>query len=268
MHPLLLHPKIYNLSIKLEEKNFLSILLDRLNENLDDPISFGAEIEFYLKGMSYEKISEIMPEYKFFKERGCDQLEYHIGIYNNYYEFITAINNSFIQIQNKTSSLGANAIFHPKYYIDDYGNSLQFQISSKSKIFQNNIDKICSYLCATAPKLFLAYASTKDDYLRFDKRFMAPTHISYGYNNRTCLIRINGDEQKRIEFRAPSPYCNLYMVLSTIILQTFLSFNNTEALNYSRIYGNSFEEQYKLDKLPTNIEEAEKLFEEKLYEIF
>jgi len=238
------------------------LLLDNI---LDEKVTVGAEIEFYLNSMSIEELSKRLPEYSFIKERGNSQIEYHIGPSFDYDSFLNEIESSIKKIKVATSN---QADFSPKPYKDDYGSSLQFQISSSSLLFQEKLDDICASFCHYACETFLAYAPADEDYERFTGEYMAPSHISFGNNNRTCLIRINGDLQKRIEVRSPSPSCDTYIVLCTILTNLYRALTEESRLEqYPKIYGNSYDVQYNLKKLPKNIEESANEFKEDFFSI-
>ncbi len=243
--------------------------MSKISEIYNDKITFGAEIEFYLKEINIEDLKSNI-EFKninFIEERGNKQYEYHIDPTNNIDEFIFKIENSIIRITNFCESMGGYADFSPKPFSDDYGNALQIQFSSKSDKFQKSIDQICSSFCKYSQKTFLCYAPLVDDYKRYDSKFMAPTHISYGLNNRSCLIRINGDLQKRIEVRSPSPLCNYYVLISCIINQIIIANNDSYQSKLERIYGNAYDPQYNLQEIPKNIQESEELFDEHIFNL-
>lgn len=173
--------------------------------------------------ISIETLKEALPTYNFEKERGKGQFEYHIGPYEDPKILIEKIKLSAANICDKVELLGGRAAFDPKPFANDFGNSLQIQFTSECPKFQDNIENICASFCEYALQTFLAYASTLEDYKRFDKNFMAPTHVSFGPNNRSCLIRIKDSNPKRIEIRAPSPVCNLYVMICTILQQIIVA---------------------------------------------
>lgn len=239
----------------------MSRALYQLSTIYTESLTFGCEVEFYLsENCSYDELALILPEYRFIKERGKNQIEYHIGPDKDPKRIITAVKNSIKIIRSELQRIGASADFSPKPVETDFGNALQIQFTSNSDIFQASIDRICSSFCQYAKRTFLAYAGNISDYSRFNKDFMTPTHIGYGYNNRSCLIRICGDQLKRIEVRAPSPICDLYVVFCTILQQIVIASSETGA-NYQKIYGIASDAQYGLEPIPSSLEEAELLFD-------
>ena len=257
--------KIVKLSSKLKNIGLIEILKSKIEEILGDDVTFGAEIEFYSLKYSIDEVSSKLPEYNFIKERGVGQIEYHIGPAQSLSKFMSDINESRKKIEK---ILQDEVDFSPKPFSHDFGNALQIQISSRSKLFQQSLDEICAGFCFFAKKTFLAFAQTNSCYKRFDSNYMAPSYISYGLNNRSCLIRICGNEFKRIEVRAASNNCDLYVLISTILMTIYKSLiENKRTDIYQRIYGNSFDSQYSLEKIPENIKIARELFDEEFYKI-
>ena len=260
--------KILSLVERLKIKNFLSTINSELIKLLSSELTIGVEIEFYCKEANTAFLNQILPEFHFVNERGEDQFEYHLGPYSSYNheDICNKIPESMTLIEKKLSLSKLIADFDPKPYENDYGSSNQFQFSSESALFQDKIEEICASFCHYAKSTFLAYAQSPCDYKRFDSEFMAPTHISYGHNNRTCLIRINGEQQTRIEVRSPSSKSDPYLVLSAILMNIYKALTEESRLSkYPKIYGNSHDSQYNLDKIPETINDAEQLFDEKFF---
>ncbi|MDX2050274.1 MAG: hypothetical protein SFT93_03795 [Rickettsiaceae bacterium] len=271
MHKFEIHPLISSISKILKDNNSLSRGLEILNEHFSERLTFGCEIEFYVSQDAINS-ANLDDFFKYFhylqltRERGNGQFEFRVGPIDDPALLIQNTTNEIEKIKYFFARGSSSVFFEPRPHKNDYGNALQIQFTSKCQKFQNNIEKICSTFCDFARSTFLAYAQTQADYERFDSNFMAPTHISFGYNNRTCLFRICGDKYKRIEIRSPSPICDLYVVFFTII-RTLISYINQSTRGFYRsIYGNAFDLQYNLPKIPFTIEEAEKYFDPNLYE--
>ncbi len=250
----------------LNDKNLLQEAKISVEKILGDELTFGVEIEFYLLGAKIEDLLLKIPEYNFHMERGENQIEYHIGPFSNPNEFSKTINQSIKKIIKTCEDIGGVPIFEPKPFKNDFGNALQIQISSKSQIFQTKLEEIAASFCYYAEQTFLAYVPCTEDYMRYNSDFMTPTHIAFGGNNRSCLFRINGDAQKRLEIRSPSIYCNIDVALFTIYknIQKALC-EETRIHLYPKIYGNAFDPQYKLATIPKSINDASEVFDEKFY---
>jgi len=144
----------------------------------------------------------------------------------------------------------------------------------ESPLLLNIIGGLLKYLPASLP-FFLA---AEQDFERFNAKFElsneerrykcnatnAPTNISWGVNNRTTALRIPDSHRekgaRRVEHRVPASSANPYLVLTGVLLGAYLGVR--ERLDApDRIWGNAFDEQYKLESLPLNLKEANSNFE-------
>ena len=76
---------------------------------------------------------------------------------------------------------------------------------------------------------------------------MAPTHISYGNNNRTVMIRMPDSYPKRLEHRLAAADADPYLVIYAILNSIFQGIPNYAKINrLEKIYGNAFDTQYNL----------------------
>ena len=262
----------------INDKGLITKLKNQL-ERKNIFLTFGAEIECYFTPELKLDIINQKSKQKFIKERGVNQYEYHIHHSEKIEDFIKNIKNS---INNNKEKFQENVMFNPKPFKNDYGNALQIQFTSTSKLFQDNIDKICFVLCFYTNSIFQVIAPTKADYARFSEKFMAPTHISYGLNNRSCVYRITGNQDlKRIELRAPSINSNLTLTLAFIYICTNIALKNSTDYNLSnkefydpnltyrnRIYGNASDAQYNLPALPQCLKKSQELFNKNFWADF
>lgn len=69
------------------------------------------------------------------------------------------------------------------------------------------------------PELMAMIAPTINAFTRLAPGFWAPTGATWGFDNRTCSLRVVGDSAKsrRVEFRPPAADANPYLVLSAAI---------------------------------------------------
>lgn len=66
------------------------------------------------------------------------------------------------------------------------------------------------------PELMSMYAPTINAFTRLAPGFWAPTGASWGFDNRTCALRVVGDSPKslRVEVRPPAADANPYLVIA------------------------------------------------------
>lgn len=247
---------------------------------------------------------------------------------NNQYEIVTTpsndIFNTILNIKRLKAWMVERAEFKisyaPKPFFGDYGNSMHINVSLykqglnlfdcsvlellKMYSVSNNstcnlykykiVDIICEYMCATMKDAFFIFFNTQNDLDRVSPKFMSPTHICYGYNNRTAAIRIS-PRDTRIEHRVANPCSNLHLSITNILISIYKSMefilnissiltsvkmcespknkfydfrnivqmllNNTSNPQYNfLIFGNAFDKQYKLERLPQTLAESYKYF--------
>lgn len=224
-------------------------------------ISFGAEIEFY------SDIEILKLQSNIIQERGNNQFEIHSKIHTNPFEFIDDVEqakNNLIKIASEKQII---IDFSPKPFKNDFGNAMQIQFSSFSQDFQESIEDICSQLCESTKDIFLIFAHEDDDYKRYNKEFMSPTHISFGPNNRSCLYRITGqNNQKRIEIRAASNNSDLELIICFIYISIIKALNKELENKFKMTYGNAYDRQYNLPEIPKSFNHAKTLFKTEFYE--
>ncbi len=120
--------------------------------------------------------------------------------------------------------------------------------------------------------MMIIFAPDEEDYVRFDielnrnlhkkQKYTAPVNISWGYDNRSALIRIprtNKDFERRLEFRLGSGSSDVDLVCIFFLLAILEGIKQKEKPRGSAIYGNAFDEQYNLELLP-NYTEAKNYF--------
>lgn len=248
------------LSDRLRKDNLLERLVQILTHEYGCNIKVGVEIEFYL---AYEKQIEQIQKalgLVFKKERGKNQFEIALAPAQDLTQYANYIGNLITNIEIVALQLGNKAIMSAKPYIDDYGSSMQFNISLSKDI--NIIHQAARSLCTDMLSNFLIFMPQKDDYFRIVPGFLSPTHISYGYNNRTAAIRIPSTPPLRLEHRVPTISADPYLVMVAIFESILFGFldpiNNIK--DHNLMYGNAFDKQYDLTPLPCSITKALELF--------
>ncbi len=241
-------------------------------------LKIGCELEFFLfkKNNQPANINEI--EYfiadftKFqnsqknniildiIREQGVSQLEVRTKFSDDLVLLSKSIEDIKIKIANLANERDLIASFVAQPIENDCGNALQFNISLHDNFGTNLLDndeilhKFCQNLLDKTRQILPSLISNQDDLKRFDAelnlnlfkkgKYVAPTNLSYGINNRTCAIRIaqGYEKNKRIEYRIPSANANCFQALSAI-LEVSKDFMDTSLIkNDPRfIYGNAFD---------------------------
>ncbi|MFT5702791.1 MAG: glutamine synthetase [Rickettsiales bacterium] len=272
--------------IRLHKKIILeSILAEFSSRNLQPKI--GIELEFYLEKesspTSQKDISEFISRLKLEipkhnidiqniePEQGIGQIEIKTSPYLDIKKLCSDINKIKEITNNIDENFQVNFSSQPR--INDCGNSLQinFSLISNGKfLFTKDEREESKYLLNSifsslrfTKNMMLVFAQETEDYLRLDlelnrnlhqqKKYTAPVNISWGYNNRTTLVRIpesQKDSDRRLEFRLASSSADTHLIIIFFLLAVLEGLEN-EALSIPAIYGNSFDDQYNLEKLPS-----------------
>lgn len=249
------------------------IALLKLKHNLTPII--GVEIEFYLNQKIDISQFELLVnndlhtvyELKIKKEKGNNQFEINLPPSHDLIKYIQEISTIKDILRKAAFQLGCSVIFSPKPIQDDYGNSMHFHIN----FLNNNSNALLMLaargLCHYMLDSFLVFMCSDEDYLRIDKNFMAPTHISFGGNNRTVALRIPDSHPKRLEHRLASPLTNPYLAIYTILKSILLVLHSQpESIKkINKIYGNAFDQQYKLIPFPLSPKEGFNLFKPEFF---
>lgn len=235
--------------------NTLKTILEKLNDNFGLKPCVGAELEFYLHNLkdnsqviALEQVVIQLSENKvtrFQKERGYNQYEIDISPsieVNNYPEIIANLRNA---ITHEASKMDVQADFSSKPFKNDFGSSLHIHLNFIDDAAA--VEKYAEILCHYLPLDLEIFLPKKEDYERLDSRFMAPTHISYGGNNRTTLIRIPDSLPRRIEHRLASANSNPWEVIIAILSRIYDGLKNPQAVaKLAKTYGNAYDSQYNL----------------------
>lgn len=252
------------ISDKAQKNNLLSDICTQLKLEYGLIPCIGVEIEFYTD----QEIDMNNNPFLIKKEKGANQYEIDITPHTDMNLLVQTIEFT----KNELTKYYQNIIFHPKPFIEDYGNAMHFHINfltdkgdnyfDNSKNLQNAASSLCHYLAPT----FLVFAPHETHYTRY-KDFMAPTHISYGGNNRTVAIRTPDVIPRRLEHRVASPSTDSYIIIFAIIKSIYLGLKHpTQIKSYNKIYGNAFDDQYRLEKFPESIMSAFNIFNRNFFD--
>ncbi len=240
-------------SNKMSSKNLQDISIKLWNDFALRPC-VGVEIEFYLQNDDIINAPFIIK-----KEKGLHQYEIDLAPFTDMDLLCQEIDAAKIVLTKWRPDIN----FHPKPFADDHGSAMHFHINllreDGSNYFDDdaNLQLAASSLCHFMRETFAIFAPEESHYARFDGKFMAPSNISYGGNNRTVAIRVPDMKPRRLEHRLSSPMTNhrdaVYVILKSIYLGLA---NPADIKHYPKIYGNAFDEQYELEPLPKSLVEA------------
>jgi len=225
----------------------LKAILKELQNNFNLTPVLGAELEFYLSENINPLILSDLIGFNVKPEKGQNQFEVDLPPSQEIILYTEQIELIRQKIIDASKLLGGKATFDPKPFPDDYGNSMHIHLNF---LEDDDIEKYASMMCHYTPQYLDIFLPKKEDYTRLDSRFMAPTHICFGGNNRTALIRIPDTLPKRLEHRLASANCDPYLVISAILESTLRGLHAPSMIpNFSKIYGNAFDEQYGLERI-------------------
>lgn len=287
--------------LKKRQEKVLSVLAKELDIDKNELyFKIGAELEFYIKSndklsIDSEEIQRIIQilqtKYDYLKiesfeeEDGLNQFEVQFETTKNSIELSRKISD-FRNIMQKICDVD----FRAKPYIDDAGSSLHFHIS----IYYNDVNLFSkdnprdeeeyyylplywsiSGMLKNMLSAMRIFAPTKNCYERYlypknQKYIHNPTGVCWGFNNRTCAIRIpkkptEDPDNCRIEHRVCSSMSNPYLDLIAIFysMQDGIA-NKLECPE--PVFGNAFDVLHDyLIPLPKSIEEADILFENGMF---
>ncbi|MBX7455709.1 glutamine synthetase family protein [Mycolicibacterium sp. 3033] len=112
---------------------------------------------------------------------------------------------------------------------------------------------------ATMREFSLCYAPNVNSYKRFAEGSFAPTAIAWGFDNRTCALRVVGHGAgMRMENRAPGGDVNQYLAVSALIAGGLYGIENELELP-DALEGNAYTSG--AERLPTTLAEAVELFD-------
>ncbi|MFV0251116.1 MAG: glutamine synthetase [Rickettsia aeschlimannii] len=260
---------INTLSGRLQKNKQLEKIIAQFHQDYNLIPIIGVEIEFYLShNIDIAKFEILSRKYlarfkiaKIKKEKGNNQFEIDLPPSVNLIQYIKNILEVKTILKKMAQQLNGYIDFSPKPFLDDYGNSMHFHINFNSELNDYYIILAAQGLCHYMLDTLLAFMPTTLDYSRINKKFMAPTHISYGGNNRSVAVRTPNAFPKRLEHRLSSPETDPYIAIFTILKSILLALKSPSSLQtIEKIYGNAFDPQYNLTPLPTSSQESLMLF--------
>ena len=237
----------YKLSDSKAKYNLLKGLEDYFKSELNIIPRLGAELEFYLTGIDDITLLANKINHPIKQEKGNNQYEVNLDPSQDIAQYAKRIRIIRQKIIDSAILLGGSADFSSKPFADDYGNSMHIHLNF---IGRDDIEKYAQILCYYLPETLGYFLPKSEDYNRLDHRFMAPTHVSYGGNNRTVAIRIPDSIPKRLEHRVASASADPALVIYAILQSIKNGLEHPELIPpLEKTHGNAWEEQYGLKKL-------------------
>jgi glutamine synthetase len=138
------------------------------------------------------------------------------------------------------------------------GNSCHIHLSVRDGDGPKFDDSFLAGQLACMRELTLFYGPNINSYKRFVEGSFAPTAVAWGYDNRTCSLRVVGhDASKRLELRLPGADVNPYLALSAMIAAGLHGIDR--GLELEPPYeGNAYESDK--PRVPATLRDARELF--------
>jgi glutamine synthetase len=150
------------------------------------------------------------------------------------------------------------AITYMAKFDEREGNSCHIHLSVRDGDGPRFDDSFLAGQLACMRELTLFYGPNINSYKRFVEGSFAPTAVAWGYDNRTCSLRVVGhDASKRLELRLPGADVNPYLALSAMIAAGLHGMDR--GLELEPPYeGNAYESDK--PRVPATLRDARELF--------
>lgn len=154
-------------------------------------------------------------------------------------------------IKTVAQANGLVASFMPKPLKEEAGNGFHINMSTNS-----HMDEFMAGILNHIKEITLFLNPTENSYDRLGED-KAPKYVSWGYNNRSTLIRIPAGN-KRLELRSPDCLANTFLAYTLLIyagldgIEKHMTCMEPTSLNL-------FKETGEFDVLPQSLKEAKKL---------
>jgi glutamine synthetase len=237
----------HKLADNQEQYNLLRDLEKRFQGELGLSPCVGVELEFYLANIPDISLLEQKLGHKIKEEKGQNQYELDLPPSQELVLYAKYVDEMRQKTIDAAKTLGGDADFTSKPFAGDYGSAMHVHLNF---LEDDDVEKYAKILCHYLPETINAFLPKKEDYLRLDSQFMAPTHISYGGNNRTVLIRIPDTKPRRLEHRLAAADAKLVHILCTMLISIEKGLKYPELVNdLQKTFGNAFDPQYGLRKI-------------------
>jgi glutamine synthetase len=285
--------------IILENKTtILTNLLDKLNAEFGVLPRIGIELEFYIEQNNAEQIPSqeifrlILEEchkqnikiLDLEEEKGKSQFEIKTYPESNLQKLIEDFENLKKIIKSACKKTKTKVIFDAQPYFHDCGSALQLNLSLNNKNSENifrrkyengefveteEILNCIGGLCEFIGKYSIFFSQKQEDFARYNTeknrllhkkgKFVSPSNVSWGVDNRTTAIRIpsqkfssvkeyqKADEQRRIENRVPSADCDIALAIIGTLAGVYSGLKN-KITPPNRIFENAYDIEH-LEKI-------------------
>ncbi|MBM3580093.1 MAG: hypothetical protein FJX34_04910 [Alphaproteobacteria bacterium] len=266
----------------MDKEELLKKSLNHFRDSSSLIPKIGCELEFFLLTKKQSEVEEFISDLQnegleVEKERGATQIELKTDFTADLKSLCLQVEEQKKIVKNLAAKRNLAASFTAQPFADDCGNALQFNISlhdkadknlfsADEKLLQNSVNSLLSH----TNQMLIFLVPNSDDYRRFSRelnqklfargKFTAPTNLSFGFDNRSCAIRIaKGKSGKRLEYRVAAasadPWCCISVILLALICKPEVEFRP--------VFGNAFEEKYLATSLCQTIEEAKESWDGK-----
>jgi len=257
----------------------------------------AAEVEFYLAGpldvpdhYFLDESLRVFNEceirgFAIKEDRGYRQFEIVTPIYNDPQRLIQHYRGAIDLLRSIAERFERSVLLVAKPFVQQPPSGLHVHLGLLNQCGFNVLQKagpfiqeesphmmrVVGGLLDTLPEAMLHFVPGEDDYLRFSSldesdRLFTPTHYCWGGNNRSCALRIptssRAPSSRHIEHRIPSCGANISAVVGAILAGSHYGLSHDILPASPKLYGNAFDPQLTLQKLPSSLVEAKRIAEE------
>lgn len=239
----------------------LEFYLTKNNQQIDDP----KLIQHFINEFSFASRKRGIDLWKIEEERGLGQIEIKTNPTQNLDKLSSDIDLLKVISQDLARENNLEVNFSPTPFIDDCSNALQINFTilgeNKRNLFVKNEEEESPILLnaiagilANLEQNIDFFVTSRTDISRFDcarnknlfkvGKFISPVNLSWGYDNRSCAIRIAGKwENRRLEFRVAD--ANIDTMKAIWKSLEMIKIGIDQNLQPPKpIYGNAFDDKY------------------------
>ena len=195
------------------------------------------------------------------KEQGRGQIEIKTIPYLDIDQLLLDIKSIKKISQKLAIEFGFEANFNPIPFLNDCSNAMQINLTLLDKKNKNLFDKknnqeskiLLNVIAGLLEKLpeYIDHFSDKSRFnlkrnkeLFISQKYTSPVNLSWGYDNRSCAIRVVGKGQdRRLEFRIADADIDIKKAIKEFFKMVKYGINNDSSAP-EPIYGNAFDKNY------------------------